>query len=254
MKTVTIEQLLTWAFSVELPKSGSGTAGPSGVAGSSWSMVYDMGLYGTVIDARPNQWGVVADFCEQDAPHADAVLVGEAVMALKDAEVDVPEGWAPFPEWDDPHGLIAEAVAHALERWRLRPAPSRAAHIRTRVVANAVLKRRPDWRAEEPTVRMVMRGGKPAWFIRRAAVDAFGRTYQHEQNGFNARAGRPLKGAYRKFCLSDDLTGAVMERLDWQLWVSALETIAATVAPELTAHVLEPVRLSRAPWRHQPAA
>lgn len=254
MKAMTIEALLWWAFNEELPKVGGG-GGPSGVSGTAWSMVSDMAALGTLIDAQPNQWGVMADFSTDAAPHADAMTIADAVFRLDSSQIDVPEGWEPFPDWDDPHGLVDHGVREAIARWHARPADSRLSHVRALVVRQAVLKRRPAWECgEQPKARLVMRGGKPAWFVRQTVKDRFGKAHVVEEQGYDPKTHRPKKGAYRKHVLSRPIYADVLTRLDWQLWVSALETVRGDVAARLREHRVEPMAIHRSPWRRKAGA
>lgn len=256
MKTVTIEELLSWAFVHELPKGG----GVDGLdnANSAWRML------------QASSWGKVSDwaelmtlvdqgrgdgenyFIEQGEPHEDAIVAGEAAARLGEAEIIVPEGWRPLEDW--PRGdetfdrLKNEAVAAAVERFRLRPRQRRSSHLVSLVVGTAVLGRRPDHVAEPPKMRMVGRGGRPAWFVRRQMSDTLGNVHEVEVDGYNKRTGRPLKGAYRRYSFSDDPAGDILSRLDWQLWVAALRLIEAEIARKLVSHRLATWECTAFPW------
>jgi hypothetical protein len=116
------------------------------------------------------------------------------------------------------------------------------------VTTAAILKRGPDWQAEAPKVVTVQNGGKDAWFVKRVSKDSMGRRVEYEDNGFHQRHQRPMKGAYRKYRLAQSIRGAVISRLDWQLWQSALETLRDSLYGALTAHDLLPFHPDRSPW------
>lgn len=251
MKTVSIEELLSWAFVQELPKGG----GVDGLANanSAWRML------------QASSWGKVTAFAElmtlvdvdrgggnylfeQGEPHEDAVAVGQAVAALAMCDVTIPAGWNALADWPDDDGLVAPAVARAVERYRLRPPLRRRAGVVSLVVGTAILARDPDWAAEPSKVKMVERAGRPAWFVVRTMTDTLGQSFPLEVDGFNARTQRPVRGAYRKYEFSVDPTGDVLGRLDWQIWIAALRRLEREVAPKLVGHRLRPCDRSMTPW------
>lgn len=252
MKTVTIEELLTWAFVHELPKGG----GVDGLANmnsawrmlqaSSWGKISAYAELMTLVDVDRGGGGNF--FIDQGEPHEDALAVGEAVAALGHCDVMFPQGWNPLADWPDDDGLVMPAVARTVERYMLRPSLRRAAGIVSMVIGCAVLGRAPVWASEPSKVRMVERGGKPAWFVKRKMADSLGRAYEIETNGYNGRTHRPVRGAYRKFEFSDDPAGDILSRLDWQLWVRALRLVEDGVRTRLAEHRLLPFEETVAPW------
>ena len=87
MKQIPIVELLEWAYRHELPKAERAGGGMSASAPSSWGMVYNLGILGTVIDAPLNGYGVVAIGMDEGEPHPDAMKVGAAVAGLASARV-----------------------------------------------------------------------------------------------------------------------------------------------------------------------
>lgn len=249
MKTITIEAFLTWAFTAELCKVGGGGDGLSAVAGSAWHMVSDYAALGTLIDRSPNAYGVVPGFIEDGEPHPDALAVGDAVRALAARGVDIPEGWQPFPEWADEHGLIAAEVARVVGEVRLKGDRLAGRHVVALVTTSAILGRGPDWTAKEPTTRMVEANGKPLWFVSRTSRDAFGRVYAFEGDGYDRKKQRPMRGAYRKYEISASIRGAILARLDWELWQDALAVLAGRLEGRLESHHIAPFCPDRHPWR-----
>lgn len=247
MKTVTIEGLLTWAFTQELWKVGAG-GGVSAVGRSNFSLVSEYGELFSLIDRDPNIYGVVPGF-EEGEPHADAVVAGNAVKALSAMGLHMPPpGWTPFPEFDDPHGVIADEVSRVLAHWYGKGSRAAGEHIVGLTVRCAVMGREPEWRADPPRVVPVRKWGNPAWFVMRRRRDGFGRWYEYETDGYDKRNKRPFKGAYRKFRLAEPLQVAVLGRLEWWMWREALSRVHASVANHLTAHRLTAFADLPPPW------
>ncbi|KQV27588.1 hypothetical protein ASC97_04205 [Rhizobium sp. Root1203] len=254
MKKVTIDQFLTWAFTQELCKVGAGNDyGPS-IAGS-WNMMSAVAELGTLIDRSPNGYGVIPDYMAGGDPHADAVAAGNAVKALAArGGFEIGEGWKPFPEWRDEFGLIQAEVENTVEALRLKPDALSGRHVVNLVVTYAILGRGPDWSVEQPEAQMVSVNGKPLWFVMKSAKDGFGRAYNYEADGFDRKKQRPMRGAYRKYELSAPLRGAILSRLDWQLWQSALEILHADLSGRLSSNSILPFSPDRSPWAAHRAA
>lgn len=244
MKQIPSVQLLEWAYRHELPKAERADSGMGAAAASSWSMVADYGMLGTVIDAPLNGHGVVAIGMDEGDPHPDALMVGQAVAGLAAARIAIGEKWSPFPEWADADGLVAEAVA----RIRPRLASIAGGEIQAMLIARAVLGRKPDWRGDEPGRAMVTRGGKPAWFMKVAGQDAYGNPVEREVDGFNYRSCRPRPGAYRKYRLTADAAGLAIDRFRRTVWALAVRHVAQEVAGRLSSHELTGEVPTLAPW------
>lgn len=247
MKTVTIEELLSWAFVHELPKGGGtdGLANPN----SAWGTICELG---TRIQTS-GHGGAENYFIEQGEPNADALELGYAVRALGRLDVIIPDGWAPLADWPPlpPAApfLLDEAVERALAHYRARSVETRREAIVALVAGTAVLGKVPDFGAEPSNVKMVDRAGRPAWFVRQPRIDPVtGGTVTMEVDGFNARTQRPVRGAYRKYQLSTDPLGDILGRLDYQIWVAALRWLEAAIAPQLVAHRLAACDRSMTPW------
>ncbi|MCC0033775.1 MAG: hypothetical protein H6887_00755 [Hoeflea sp.] len=244
MKQIAIIQLLEWAYRHELPKAERRGGGLGASTSSSWGMVYELGILGTVIDASINGYGVVPAYMDEGDPHPDALLVGEAVAGLADARISIGEDWSPFPDWADSDGLVAACVA----RVRPRLATMTGQEIQAMLIARAVLGRKPDWRGDEPGRTMVMRGGKPAWFMKQPGQDAYGNPIEREVDGFNYRSHRPRSGAYRKYRLTDDVAGLAIDRFRRAVWALAVRHLAQQVAGRLSSHELIAEVPTVAPW------
>lgn len=248
MKNVTIEELLSWAFVHELPKGG----GVEGLANSSsaWGQICELGVR---VDrgstGRQFGGGEPNYFIEQGEPHPDALGVGEAVRALGSCSYALPDDWNPLGDWEDPHGLVPPAVARVVDgRIAAKDARRRGEDMVGLLVSRAILGKVPDWQADAPKVRMVEVAGNPAWFVRRTFRDATGKDYVRELDGFDPRSRRPVKGAYRKFEFSDDVSGAILSRLDWQLWAAACGWLETSLRDSLSAHRIVRVTRRAAPW------
>ncbi|MGJ8570210.1 MAG: hypothetical protein ACSHXI_05845 [Hoeflea sp.] len=244
MKQIPIVQLLEWAYRHELPKAERPGGGMSASAPSSWGMVYNLGILGTVIDAPLNPHGVVSIGMDEGDPHPDAMKVGAAVAGLASARISIGQDWSPFPEWADRDGLVAETVA----RIRPRFASISGEEIQTMLIARAVLGRKPDWRGEEPGRAMVKRCGTPGWFMKEIGKDTFGNQVEREVDGFNSRSRRPRPSAYRKYRLTDDVAGLAIDRFRRTVWALAARHVAQEVAGRLSSHELTAEVPTIAPW------
>lgn len=251
MKTVTIEELLVWAFVHELPKGG-GADGLDNIhsawrqlEASSWGKILGYAELMTLVDRdrpAPGTW------VEQGAPHEDALEIGRAVADLAKYDVMFPEGWNPVGDWAEQGELTRDAVARAVERFSLRPVGKRGASIVSLVISTAILGRVPDYSAPEPEHVRIERNGHPAWFMRRIATDAFGREYSLEVDGYNHRTKRPQRGAYYKYEQQPDPLSDILGRIDYQIWVAALKELESAVANTLTDHRMTYSTLSATPW------
>lgn len=248
-RKITIEKLLEWAFRQELCKVGAGI-GLSSVAVSSWDLISGVAELGTLIDRSPNGYGVIPGFQAEGEPHGDALLVGEAVRSLRDIGFDIPAGWNPLSEFEDPFGLIAAEVERVVVRERLKGDRLAGKHMSALVTTIAIIGKAPDWSIdEEPGYRMVMIAGQPAWFITRRQKDALGRTYVIETaDGFDKRKFKPKKSAYRKYELKRQYGNEILSRLEWQIWQDALGYLHERLKNGLSAHDLVDFAPRRFPW------
>ncbi|WP_321385641.1 hypothetical protein [Rhizobium sp.] len=249
IKKMTVEAFLNWAFTKELCKAGSGAGGGSAVMGTSWDAIADFAALGTLIDRSPNVYGVIPGFQEDGVPHPDALAAGNAVRGLASIGFDIPEGWNPFPEWSDDHGLVAAEVE--LMRIELEAKGDRLSgrHVAALVTTCAILKRGPDWSADKPREAMVTDPqGNPRWFVLSKSKDSLGRSYTVETDGYNRRAKRPVVGAYRKYRLTSSIRGMIIDRLEWQLWQDALAVVADRLRGDLESHLIMPFVPDRQPW------
>lgn len=246
MKKISIEALLTWAFTVELPKVGATEGGaPSYASGS--AAFSEMVALGTLVDRSPNNYGVLSSFTFEGNPHPDAILVGDVVRGLAHRDFEIADGWYPFPEWNDEHGIIRTEVARIAGEQVARGSVN-GRHVVSLVTSAAVLKRGPDWTAREPKVVMLTNAGRPAWFVTRKCKDRTGKLVSYEDNGFDQRKGKPMKGAYRKHRLDEPVRAAVIARMEWQIWQSALEVLHNGLSRYLSAHELLPFYPVMQPW------
>jgi hypothetical protein len=247
MKKITIENLLIWAFTQELPKVGSQTLVTPGFSiNAGLERVEELG---TLIDETMNRFGVVPGYIYEGDPHPDAVVVGNAVRALdQHTGFDVGEGWNPFPEWDDQLGLIAEEVSRIVRAETVRESGINGRRVVTLVTIAAVMKTGPDWTADPPKVSMVMRSnGRPAWFVRKKVRTRAG-WEEVEDDGLDRKKQKPMPNAYRKFRLEHSIRSVTVSRMDWQLWQSALEALFDSLSGRLSDHELLPFEPNRHPW------
>ncbi|CDZ43082.1 Hypothetical protein NGAL_HAMBI1146_58550 [Neorhizobium galegae bv. officinalis] len=245
---MTIEQALGWAFNLELCKIGvSVPLGPG--YSQAWSMMSEVAALGTIVDRSPNAYGVIPDFVMTSEPHPDALTIGGAVRCLADrGRFEIPAGWNPLGDWTDEHGLVAHDLAAVVDSLRAKSDLLGGKHVVNLVVSHAILGRGPGWDAVQPKASMVMRRGKPAWFVLKKAKDSLGRVYSHEVDGFDQGKQRPMRGAYRKYQLDGSVRFAALSRLDWQLWQDALSALHDELLGQL--HYVDLLQFwpDRQPW------
>ena len=250
MKTVTMEELLSWAFIHELPKGG-GVDGLDNansawrmLEASSWGKITSFAELGTLIDSgRGDNY-----LFEQGEPHEDAVAVGRAVHQLASCDLVLPAGWNPLADWPDTEGLAEAAVARIVARVEARTQARRGGELVSLAKGTAILGKAPNWQSEPSKLRTVERGGKPAWFMLRTMKDSFGKTHTVEVDGYNPRAGRPHRDAYRKQELSTAPDGDILSRLDHQIWVAINRRLEAELSGHLIDHRLAASDRSMTPW------
>ena len=242
-KLMTIEALLQWAFGDELVGRSVEHDGPAGV-GSAWSAFEAVAKLGCFVDGSGSPW----DQLRSAQPHPDALLVAEAVKSLESsAEFEIRRPANPFPEWIDETGEIAKEVDRIVAS--IDADTRKGSHLVSLAITCAILKRGPDWSAMPPSVVPCSHNGKDAaWFITRKAKDSIGRIYEFEDDGFDYRRRRPFNGAYNKFRLNGSIRGAVVGRLEWQLWQSALGELHESLSGVLTDRDLAPFYADPHPW------
>jgi hypothetical protein len=254
MKTMTIEEMLIWAFVNELPKGG-GTDGlensQSAWRGieSSYGAISRFAVLGTTIQTGSGNWDHPNTWIEQGDAHPDALALGEEVANLGRCRFWLPDDWSPLSDWPDTMGLAEASVAKQVARFNFRHQDENGRSLVALVVGTAVLGKRPDWTSVPLETRLVERGGKPAWFVMRQLPDNFGQPCTIEVDGYNAKNGRPMRGAYRKFELSGNPAGDILARLDWQLWVAALRRLDTRMRSKLVEHRLADFDERMTPWQ-----
>jgi hypothetical protein len=207
----------------------------------------EMAALGTVVDT----FGIGgAGLPELANVHPDAIAANDAVMLLAAEKLTLPAGWNPFPDMDDPYGLIAACVAEVTERRALRYAGDLNNNLIALVISYAVMGKEPDWTAEQPKFRMIERAGKPAWFMMAEHKDALGRAYAYETDGYNAKSGRPKQGAYRKYEMDSAFQGSVQARIDWYLWSKAVEIVAKRLSTGLRDHQITMPAIDCEIWKN----
>jgi hypothetical protein len=239
MRKIGLGTFMKWAFGEELVHLAQSAEGGGG--GSY------LGRYAT-LGTRVSNGGYSSP--ELAHVHPDALVVGEAVMLLAREDLSPPAGWNPLPDLDDPHGALAIVVEEVMARRAMRDNASLNANLIAMVISYAVMGREPEWRIEQPRFSLVQRGGKPAWFMKSTNTDALGRLYEYETDGYNARAGRPFRGAYRKYQVSQPFAGAVQARLDWYLWSRAMELVVTRLDDGLKAHQITAPHIDCEIWKN----
>lgn len=270
MKTIGIEALLRWAYCEELPKAEAigeaiGSCAPR-QPGNHWKGAAAAGALLTLVDARYNAFGVVADPTALSPPHPDAVAVGDLVAELAALELDLPEDWCPLGDFVSAGAMTAEEAAAATVRGlarvlRVDAEGRRGAGERLvrLVLRHAVQGGAPDWEAEPPERKVVSAHGKPKWFrltqVWSGAVDGdgrpvvgMGRYVDVEVDGYDEKRKRARPDAYRKHYFDPDPADVVVARAEYELWRAALTFLAADLAGRLVAFDVGDSPRGVAPW------
>lgn len=259
--TMDIEDLLIWAYRVELPKVPVVPVMPARHA-KGWAPMSAFGDLLAVVDDRDvrNVYGVTPDRLATGGPHADALAVDRAVAELDGLHLDVPDGWWPFADMAPADGwgeAGAMAVRHALDRLAvpgedggLRFKASPAWLVRKHAMMGTV----PDWEAEPIEYRYVRGGdrGHAKWFIKRQVAQTVNGEIigyvEHEVDGWCPRRRRPFAGAYHKMELVPSPVYAACDRAEYEVWHAALVALKGLLTESLGAHrVTGPKRPPR-PW------
>lgn len=256
-----VEAVVAWAWREELPKVPKRQAGPLPMAGG-WDKTGRFAEMLSLVDQfGVNQYGAVPDFSADSWPCADAQAIGNAVMALDDCTLDLPDDWRPAPELDRFGGLGAKAVSEAWRRMTyadgqgrvmLRLKPSELV-IRRAVLGYDVEAMRLDGVTEE----IERHGnGKPRYYVEAIQDQLTGRQIDGvdetvaraiEVNGMDKR-GDPLPGAYTKPYLDPDPVNAIIARAEHEIWLSALAVVFDMVAHELEDVRMLPCAVPAMPW------
>lgn len=262
MKTTTdIEDLLIWAYRVELPKVPAAAMGPA-THGAGWASMSLFGKLGTVIDDRDvrNVYGVTPDRMATGGPHADALAVDRAVAELDGLHLDVPDGWWPFADMAPADGwgeAGAKVISDALDRLAV-PGEDGGLRFKTSpgwlVRKHAMMGTVPDWEAEPIEYRYVRgdNGGHPKWFMMRHVAQTVNGEIigyvEHEVDGWCASRRRAYPGAYRKMELVPSPVHAACDRAEYEVWHAALVALSGMLGESLDAHrATGPARAAR-PW------
>jgi hypothetical protein len=251
MRHMDIETALRWAYRVELPKAaGNGAGMAAGLTGNGESLA-SLHILGTVVDVSTNCYGAVIDYSAWDEPDADAVRIGNAVMALSAVTAGVPDGWEPFDDVASAavRALLGEAVA------RVAADIGRSVSLPALIRRNAVVGCGNGWEADDwRAVPATNAAGGPCWIVMADVPVAAGGVWRTEVDGWDARARRPRPGAYRKMRVVPEPMPVARARAEYELWHAALamlrDELAGTLQGIALTDSLPPVR----PWRTaQPA-
>lgn len=247
-RAVSIDDLLVWAFRMELPKAARrpDVGGPVAAGSDTLAMLRELGTRVQLSGWMGDGPGGAIDDGEE--PDPDAVRIGRAVAALDGLEVGLDGvGLLDDAAFDGLTGEEREA-AHAAGRERaLDGRGCLRSSLSAFVIASAVLGRARPVRVAEPVRREpVSANGQSLWFRRIMQADGEGRpAVSVEVDGFDRRRRRPHADAYRKFRLVPDPTPVVAERIEYQAWRFALDWLCTELAGVLER--FEPVA-NAAPW------
>ncbi|MBZ8133242.1 hypothetical protein [Afifella sp. IM 167] len=253
MKRLSIEKLLQWTFQEELPKREFlGPGVPLVWSGGGWDAVLRAGETGAhmISDGRPQAYAVHL----AEAPHADALLIEEALVALSGGTPVLHE--APSVLVSDMAPEVGEAVEALVGeaasgedttlpgcRWRLGEL----------VCVHASLGRRPGWQVETPKCKPVRpsnwKGSAPPAYVRRWVKGPMGSGWWREEIAkMDPRSRRLPKDAYRKYTWEPKLEHIIRDRAEWLVWRAMLEAVRESVAGRLGAHEVSGEMPPERPW------
>jgi hypothetical protein len=247
-----IEELLAWAYRRELPKMQRIAAGSPELMRSGWLRV-EQWAEELSLKLDDNRFGVVPDFASDGLPHEDAIRVHEAVCRLDNLDLGMPDDWSPLDDLSDMGGHKAGLPARALDRLcsmdadgarRLRCSPRRL------VFKHAILGGCPDWRIDEPEVKLVSEHGRPKWFLREMIwLDGLNGpvAYEVEVDGCD-KWRHPKPGAYQKTYLDPDPLDGVVARGEYEIWRSALDMLVEDLRGRLREFEPAPSERPLRPW------
>ncbi len=265
MRQIDIERLLQWAYRDELPK-----VAPSGdVIDEQWlakiakpldprssmGIVDEVGQLGGLVQGNDvrNRYGLVPSaLCWSSEPHPDALIVGDAVLAMNAYQLCVPEDWSPLTDMGDLGSDGLGVVARALGALTVIGRDGRTRALKGRIsdllVRQAGFGRGPDWHGDFPEVKYEKHSnGMHKWF-RRELVDWLEEKVEREVEGYDMKRKRPWPDAYRKTYLDPDPLECAIARGEYELWIGAMALLAEDLAGKLSEHVvLASLRPSR-PW------
>lgn len=248
LKPISIEDLLKWAYRVELVRRDEQPATAS-ITSDALAMLRK---YGTRV--QTSGWlGSVGWLEERFPPDPDAVRVNAAVQRLDTMMIDR----EPVGLFDDP--AFAEltddekAAAYAAARCRVIGRDGRfRSSLAAFVIASAVLERPRPVRIADPIKRIELTASNGArmWFrtVTQSAGD--GRPdFAVEVSGYNHKRQRPFPDAYRKTRLDPDPAPIIAERLEYQAWRMALDVLVEDLDGQLERFA--PIASDRTFWPWQ---
>lgn len=260
-RRMTISAALKWAWTDELPKEPSGGTPPPGTQ-SAWDAVTRFGEHMSMVDRQPNRYGCIP-FDRADFPHPDAIRIANAVSAMADLDINVPDGWNPLPEVIDADRALADiAVRDALDKVTAADDDGRLffrIHLDALIIRHVIIGDEPDWQLDVAPVRKLVGNGRggPKWFIKSTVPQVIGTNpdgsdrIEHvpiERDGWSVRSQRPLPGAYQKHFLDPDPVPVIVERAKYEVWCSALSYLCDQLAGKLDTIRLERDRRPLRPW------
>lgn len=248
---MTIEDALRWTYRDELPKAQVEARGPAAWGGPARLRGgHEAAAEAADLWAVPdNRYGVVPDRGGDGAPHADALAIHAAVLALDALAPDMPADWGGFADCD--LGPCAAEVARDVmagvfmsggEGLRLRRPLSV-------LIRNFAIIGLPDLTLDEPELKVVTRAnGAPRWFRQVESVGAFGYTHAVEVDGFDKVSQRPHPDAYQRKYLDPCPVDVLVARMEAEVWRAALDVLVEDLAGCLEAVELLPSTLPERPW------
>lgn len=238
-KNIDIEKLAQWAMREELPKGQP-------VSSSAWDLITRFGQLGVTVQS--SGYGSDGFGFVPGAPHADALIVADAISALAtDARfTDAADVLPLFGEWQ---GIAGDAVAAIM---------SAVFNPRSIVLSKAIQSTRPKWDFEAPTPYRMMIPFRDAAGAMRERPLVHGTDANGDIDYLQPRRGRAaMRDGVYDFAMSPrsplqwgdpSMISVGHARAEYIAWRGALVSLASTLQGKLAEHEPLMPSVTRMPW------
>jgi hypothetical protein len=253
-RRIGIVDLLRWAYCQELPKVPRIDAPAS--FRSAWDKVSEWAEELSLAGLDENRFGVVPDLLAQDYPHADAVLVHEAVCDLDRLEVEGLADYAPVSGGGDVAGALLDAcnarVRAGLFTRGNDGRPRLRKPLRNLIFHAAILGRAPDWEISDFAVDFERwPNGAVKYFktVGQWEPSLTGDVWREWEQPVTPRPGfHHDADAHPVAVLVPDPYDDGVSRAHYELWRLSLDVLAADLSGRLEKWDVQPSDLPPRPW------
>jgi hypothetical protein len=238
-KNIDIEKLAQWAMREELPKGQA-------VSSSPWDLITRFGQLGVTVQS--SGYGGDGFGFVPGAPHADALIVADAISALAtDARFnDAAEVLPLFGEWQGIAGDAVDAIVCAV----FNP--------RSIVLSKAIQSTRPKWDFETPAPYRMMIPFRDAAGAMRERPLVHGTDAKGDILYLQPRRGRAaMRDGVYDFAMSPrsplrwgdpSMISVGHARAEYVAWHAALVSLATTLKGKLAEYEPQAPAVMRMPW------